>query len=352
MHRDPSLPVLTAAVLAVLLVLTPTRASEPTGWPDFAVRLLNETSWREAETLAKDWLREAIVSEEDLRTYGLKLDDRWQQADPRLPMVIVVHGFNATPDSTMGLLKSVRSAGYPCGTFAYPNDHKLHDSGRLLARELRRFGRLYPNRRVTLLCHSMGGLVAREAVENPRLDPGNVDRLILIAPPNGGSMLALLGTGADAWEHWLARGGGWPWQRFSDSVIDGLGEAVVDLQPGSRFLTELNARPRNRDVQYTVVLGTAGVLTEQERQRLRSSLRRALGHVPAADEYARRLDALVADLDELVAGKGDCVVAVSRGRLDGVDDTVILPFDHLSVTHRTGTRVEQAVRRVIFDRLK
>jgi hypothetical protein len=41
-----------------------------------------------------------------------------------------------------------------------------------------------------------------------------------------------------------------------------------------------------------------------------------------------RVDEVLADLDEVKRGKGDGAVSVGRGRLEGVDDVVVLPFRH------------------------
>ena len=78
----------------------------------------------------------------------------------------------------------------------------------------------------------MGGLVARACIEDPRYDPGNVERLIMIAPPTHGTLIAHFAVGTDLWEHWLARQDGGPWRRMRDSIVDGLGEAADDLVPG------------------------------------------------------------------------------------------------------------------------
>jgi hypothetical protein len=45
-----------------------------------------------------------------------------------------------------------------------------------------------------------------------------------------------------------------------------------------------------------------------------------------------RLEELLVDLDELVDGLGDGAVAVERGRLDGVDDTIVRSFRHTTIT--------------------
>jgi hypothetical protein len=65
---------------------------------------------------------------------------------------------------------------------------------------------------------------------------------------------------------------------------------------------------------------------------------------------------LLSDIDELVEGKGDGVVAVERGRLEGVADTLVLPFGHLSVTGKAitgepGSEVVLQVQAAILERL-
>ena len=297
------------------------------------------------------WLRTKMVRDTDLSNYGLVLDDQWQQADAARPVVIVVHGYNSRPERNKPMLEAVHQAGFPCGAFAYPNDYTIAASAGLLSSELRQFARQHPQRRVVLVCHSMGGLVARACVEDPRSDPGNVERLIMIAPPTSGTAIAHFAMGTDVWEHWLSRRDGGPWQRVHDSVVDGLGEAADELCPGSEFLDELNSRPRNPRVHYTVILGTGARMTESEMEWIRESVVRKLAKVPGAEGGARRLDTLLNDLDELVEGKGDGVVAVARGRLDGVSDTLVLPFGHLSVTGEPATAVVRKVQSAVIERL-
>jgi pimeloyl-ACP methyl ester carboxylesterase len=297
------------------------------------------------------WLRKRVVSRDDLASYGLVLDDAWQKADATRPVVIVIHGYNSSPEKNQAILRAAREAGYPCGTFAYPNDYTIADSARQLSRELRRLARLDAGRRVALVCHSMGGLVARACVEDPRYDPGNVDRLIMIAPPNFGTAVAHFAIGTDLWEHWIARSSGSPWRRVHDSVVDGLGEAADELCPGSEFLDELNSRRRNPSVHYSVILGTGARFSEAELDWVRQSVLEKLATVPGARRGANRLDSLLDDLDELVEGKGDGVVAVARGRLDGVADTLVLPFGHLAVTGEPATDVIRQVQQAVLERL-
>jgi pimeloyl-ACP methyl ester carboxylesterase len=300
----------------------------------------------------RQWLRQKIVCDTDLAKYGLCLDEHWQRAPANQPVVILVHGFNSSPEQNVALLKPICGAQLPCGTFAYPNDHTVIASAQLLSCELRRFATRYPQRRVVLVCHSMGGLVARMCIEDPLYDPGNVERLVMIAPPTHGSMIAHFAVGTDLWEHWIARRNGGPWRRMRDSIIDGLGEAADDLCPGSPFLHDLNARPLNPNVRYSILLGTGARFEEAQLAWIRESICEKLRQLPGGDRSAEHLARILNDIDELVMGKGDGVVAVKRGRLDGVSDTLVMPFGHLAVTGEPRDDVLRQVQHAVLQRVQ
>jgi hypothetical protein len=84
---------------------------------------------------------------------------------------------------------------------------------------------------------------------------------------------------------------------------------------------------------------------------IRESVIAKLTQVPGAKSGVEWLDTLLADMDELVEGKGDGVVAVARGRLDGVTDTLVLPFGHLSVTGEPANDVVREVQQLVLERL-
>jgi pimeloyl-ACP methyl ester carboxylesterase len=280
------------------------------------------------------------------------LDGDWQRAPAHRPVVILVHGFNSGPQQNAALMKPIHAQGLSCGAFVYPNDHTIDASARLMSRELERFAARYPERRIVLVCHSMGGLVARACVENPSLDPGNVERLIMIAPPTHGTLVAHFAVGTDVYEHWLARKDGGPWRRVRDSIIDGLGEAADELRPESEFLVELNCRPRNPRVWYSLFLGTGGCLSDAQVAWIRERFCDSLAKVPGANDRAERLAEILADIDELVEGKGDGIVAVKRGRLDGVADTVVMPFGHMAVTGEPRDETLREFQKAVLERVQ
>lgn len=301
---------------------------------------------------ARAWVRQKIVCESDSARYGLRLDDDWQRSSAEQPVVVLVHGFNSSPEQNAAMIMPIRDAGLPCGTFAYPNDHHILDSAQLLSHELRTFARQHPKRRVILVCHSMGSLVARACIEDSLYDPGNVERLIMIAPPTHGTLIAHFAVGSDLWEHWLSRKEGGPWRRTRDAIVDGLGEAANDLCPDSEFLVQLNARPLNRRARYSILLGTGAHIQEEQLAWIRTSVCDGLSKVPGGDRSAARLQAILNDIDELVEGKGDGVVAVKRGRLDGVSDTLVLPFGHVAVAGEPKSEVLRSVQRAVLARVQ
>jgi pimeloyl-ACP methyl ester carboxylesterase len=345
-----------AGLLVLLQVAAPSHAaSPPTEDTSAAYELLVRAAASPTSCdryPARNWLRRKIVRQADLRRYGIRLEEGWHQAAATKPIVILVHGFNSSPAQNAAMMAPVREAGFWCGTFAYPNDQVILQSAQLLAGELRELALRYPQRRIVLICHSMGSLVARACIEDPLYDPGNVDRLVMIAPPTHGTLIAHFAVGTDMWEHWLARRKGGPWRRTRDSIIDGLGEAADDLCPDSEFLRELNARPRNSSVRYSILLGTGARLDDAQLAWIRKSLCESLAKVPGADGGAERLEAILSDIDELVEGKGDGVVAVKRGRLLGVEDTLVLPFGHLAVTGEPHSDVLRDVQRAVLQRVQ
>jgi pimeloyl-ACP methyl ester carboxylesterase len=348
---------ISAGVLMIAAVIAlPQRQAIQAASPASVEDLLLDSSSDDAASCqryrARSWLRGRIVREKDYERFGLQLDDGWQEVSPAHPVVILVHGFNSSPMQNVSMIDSIRSSGLPCGSFAYPNDHTILASAELLSNELRHFGRLHPAHRIVLVCHSMGSMVARACIEDPEYDPGNVDRLVMIAPPTHGTLIAHFAVGSDLWEHWLARRDGGPWRRTRDSIVDGLGEAADDLCPNSQFLCELNSRQRNPRVQYSIFLGTSARFNEAQLAWIRKSICDQLAQLPGGGGSAERLNAILSDIDELVEGKGDGVVAVKRGRLDGVPDTVVMPFGHLAVTGVPSSEALKNVQRAVIERIR
>jgi len=347
-----------AAVLVALLWGIPVRqvAAEDAAAVERTALAVVRTVYRKASDHSfRRWIRETVVTDQDNERFGLKLADDWHAATaraPELPLVVILHGFNSTPARNAAILEPVLAAGYPTAAFVYANDRDLIDSATRLSAALRDLAMSHPDRRVALVTHSMGGLVARACLEDPALDPGNVTRLVMIAPPSHGSMIAHAAFGADLWEHWINRTEGGFGDRLRDSIVDGLGEAADDLVPHSPFLTRLNARPRNPQVRYAIFLGTHAAVSTAQRDWLRWAVRKSANRVEGLRRFTGSIDDVMVDMDELVEGQGDGVVSVGRGRLAGVDDVVLLPFDHFSCTGKRESPAVAQLQDAILARLK
>ena len=266
------------------------------------------------------------------------------QGDAPPSVVVLVHGLDDPGDIWADLLPALRDAGLHPAIFEYPNDQSAARSADLLRESLRLLGAAGAQR-VDLVCHSMGGLVALDALtrapehESPPLP--DVRRLVTVGTPMGGSPWARVRALAEVREHalrWLDAPG-WDPRSLLGSLRDGLGEAGADLVPGSPFLESLHARALPDTVRLTVI---AGRLTAEERTDtswLASSwlARRLLDKDEAerlADEARRAIDSL-----------GDGVVPLDSAlRLDA-PDTVLLEASHRGLVRRLSG--EQRVRKAL-----
>ena len=306
---------------------------------------------------AQQWVNDC---KQDVRSLWSKIDWRSEPTDYGLELigdvtanekdiVVLVHGLNSRPEDLVSLIPVINKSELVPAAIRYPNDQPISESAKLLASELRELKSEYPDRKVRLLTHSMGGLVARAVVETD-LDPGNISQLIMIAPPNQGSSLARVATFMVCYEFFTSaehrRAG-----VIIESVADGLGEAAADLKPRSVFLDRLNGQTRNANVRYSILLGTGGPMSEVEMNALRDTVRDYTDNYRFTRFVSSKLNAALEGLNEVVAGKGDGAVTCERGKLDGVKDTVELPFSHANILN-ANLESTRAAYDVILDRLQ
>ena len=270
---------------------------------------------------------------------------------PGEPLIVLIHGLQGSHDSLAELRRELTRAGHACVTYAYPNDGPLAESSQRLAADLKA-AKLPAETPLIFITHSMGGLVARRMLEDSDLDDSRVRQLIMICPPNLGSNLAYLPASLDWHEHWHER----PVDSLPEFVFrtssDGLNEARSDLRPESRFLLDLNSRERNPRVQYSILLGTCSPATKAQLDFVSRKLDNLEDKSQTAQLFAPRLRKIFDHPLELTPGEGDGAVAVERGRLAGVEDVVLLPMEHWTVTkHLTDDDGKKLVREVL-QRLK
>ena len=105
-------------------------------------------------------------------------------------LVLLLHGYFRSKDSFGPLTKALGREGYEAHAVNYPSTRQsLQDHASQIATLLDRAEGI---RTVSFVCHSMGGIVARVllAQKHPWRDRIKVNRLLMIATPNGGAEMA------------------------------------------------------------------------------------------------------------------------------------------------------------------
>ncbi|MBY0312896.1 MAG: alpha/beta fold hydrolase [Phycisphaerales bacterium] len=271
-----------------------------------------------------------------------KIVPQWINLDAlsaaKLParVVVLVHGLDEPGAVWDDLAPALLDKKHHVAKFDYPNDGPIVDASILLTQTLTRL-KSQGVQRVDIVAHSMGGLVARDALTRSDAYAGDaagsaslpaVDRLILLATPNQGSKLTALQPVSEAREQ-LARaidGTQASGSGLVNSYADGAGEAARDLSTGSAFLTALNARTAPKNVRITNVI--ARVIPEDRVDGFAADVAKLAALV---DE--RPSPSLDRALKSLVSSVGDGIVSTDSMRLDSAE-SIVVTADHRSVVRK------------------
>ena len=279
--------------------------------------------------------------------------------------VVLVHGLDEPGWIWDDLAPALCDAGLTAVQFEYPNDGPLAPAADGLGEALLAL-REHGVEEVDLVAHSMGGLVVRDVLTRPRWYDGNghggeelprVRTMITVGTPNHGaaiSRLQALSEAKDQAVRALRVASGQSDHRLADVVLhalrDGHGQASRDLQPGSAYLVELNARPLPADVRMTVI---AGRMIEPSATGMVASAAvsgESSGALMAT--AARCADALCAlGAETGTSWLGDGLVTLDSALLPGVEDTVVLPGNHQSILMKWRPGEVPPAVEVIVDRL-
>ncbi len=186
-------------------------------------------------------------------------DDGVWSEDPPVGVtraVLLVHGLDEPGTIWDQLAPALAEEGHAVARFDYPNDQPARRSGDALAEALAGL-RARGLASVPIVAHSMGGLLARDALTRPGADRPRTPTLITLGTPHDGSPWAAWQPAAEAREHlqrWIASGDRDPARLFA-AWHDGLGGARDDLEPGSPYLRDLDERPWDDAVRVVCVVG-------------------------------------------------------------------------------------------------
>jgi hypothetical protein len=259
-------------------------------------------------------------------------------ADATTHIVLLIHGLDEPGAIWDELTPHLLAHNATVIRFDYPNDQALAASAKDLAAALRTL-RARGVDEVSIVAHSMGGLVSRAVLVSPEAYAGNaaattelpsIERLIMCGTPNHGSPLAAMQAVAEAREQIVRRvqntaaeGSG-----LLAHSGDGNGDAGRDLCEGSDFLKELNAHPLPLHVQLTTICGVVTPAKACEYLKTEASTQWAgfLG--------ADRAAALTSQACAVVETLGDGMVPAASTRLEGVSDHVEIAADHRSMLKR------------------
>jgi pimeloyl-ACP methyl ester carboxylesterase len=251
--------------------------------------------------------------------------------DSSRPLVLLVHGLDSDNGVWGSMAAALGADGWQVGYFSYPDDGPVAGSGDLLADCFADLRHAYPELKVHVIAHSMGGLVVRRFVEGPSYF-GGVERFVQLGTPNHGSSWARCRWTLELCEHYQKwrTDPAWSRKRMRE---DGNGEAGDDLKPGSKLLQQLNARPRAAGVRYTVIAGDQNAVRNAAADWVdctascfptRATRWWGLRQCHAA--LVRRAIAMRA-----THSSTDGPVPIDSCRLDGVTDFVVTHADHVGL---------------------
>ncbi len=269
-------------------------------------------------------------------------------------VAVLVHGLDDPGKVWMNLAPALKDQGIKVWLLNYPNDQPIIESARFFLEELHALSQ-HGVRTVSIVAHSMGGLVSREMLTNPewdymgkarRRETPVIKRLIMVGTPNYGSEMARIRELSELRDQSVNLfKGEFHWFRW---IIDGAGEAGVDLLPGSRFLETLNHRPHPQGVEMLIIAGIMSPWQTNDLDRLLDSLQPKL-----PKKMHPALVSLKEGFQNINLEIGDGLVTVAATRLKGISHTTV-KGTHLSIIRNISSnsqRMPPAIP-IIVEKLK
>ena len=281
------------------------------------------------------------------------------EADRELPRetllarktVVLIHGLDDPGKVWMNLAPELAKEDYNVLLMEYPNDQPVVESSQLFFKELQEL-KEFGIHQISIVAHSMGGLVSREMLTSPEFDyhrslneglVPEVSRFIMVGTPNHGSQMVRFRWFGEVRDH-LARlsKGQTSWQ---GAILDGAGEAKIDLLPDSRFLNELNSRP-HPDINMLIIAGISSPWQENDIKRVVGDIR-----LKVPEDQQKLVDDIGEYMVSMTHGLGDGLVTVESARLEGIPNRTV-EGTHLSMIRNitsNSKRTPPAVSIIVED---
>ncbi len=273
----------------------------------------------------------ARVAQARVNRYGLHARPSYRPNDPERPTICLLHGINSSGlGSFTHLIPALERAGFGVVYYDFPFNRSLKETSAKFVEDWAAFRRDRGEQASwALVCHSMGGLLARYYVEGPDYQD-DVSDLILIGTPNQGSVIAKAQGLLQFIEGMRSIN-----QNQAGALAllsDGLGAAAEDMTPGSAYLKRLNGQSRRQGVRYHLLAGDDGFLDLETRKRVETQYQVVTKRAGFLGGLARlAVGDLPAQLDELTKGTGDGAVSVASTRLEGAPEPVVIPVNHVEL---------------------
>lgn len=107
-------------------------------------------------------------------------------------IVVLIHGLMRTAGSMDSLQSYLRKQGYEVYSYSYMSfNNTIHEHSMSLHTSIEKLLQEHPGTKVAFVTHSMGGIIAREALA--QLSPNQLKQiacLVMLAPPSQGSSMA------------------------------------------------------------------------------------------------------------------------------------------------------------------
>ena len=172
------------------------------------------------------------------------------------PAVIMLHGILSEGSVYAQMEAHLQSLGFQTKAISYPNRQAIEASAAVLATETQKYlneirgGNFYNFKKISAeklddVAHSMGGLVSRE-YSTTELYQDDIRKLITIGTPHRGSVLSSR----------ISTGINFVLGPLIGNIVQYIGSvAAGQLEVGSSFLNNLNARGLNTNIRHFTVSG-------------------------------------------------------------------------------------------------